>query len=136
MRELAEDLVEVDGLRVDVELAGEEADGLGQAADRIDIEALDDSGFCGIGGRHEQAVATFGGGREGHREHTLDRPRLAGQSQLADDREVARPIERRSARCQQQAQRDRQVEAAGVFLEVGGGEVDDNAVDRARDIPS
>ncbi len=33
VRELAEDLVEVDGLGLDVELSGEEADGLGEAAD-------------------------------------------------------------------------------------------------------
>ena len=31
--ELAEDLVQVDGLGLDVELSGEEADGLGEAGD-------------------------------------------------------------------------------------------------------
>jgi len=34
---LGEEFVEIDGLGVHVDLPGEEADGLGQAADRIDI---------------------------------------------------------------------------------------------------
>ena len=64
---LGEELVEVDGLGVHVDLPGEEADGLGQAADRIDIEPLDDGGLGGVGRGHEQPVAALGDGLEGHR---------------------------------------------------------------------
>ncbi len=55
VRELAEDLVEIDRLRVHVDLAGEEADRLGQAADRVDVEPLDDGGLRRVGRRDEQA---------------------------------------------------------------------------------
>ena len=41
---LGEEFVEIDGLGVHVDLPGEEADGLGEAADRIDIQSLDDGG--------------------------------------------------------------------------------------------
>jgi hypothetical protein len=54
--ELAEDLVEVDGLGLDVELPGEEADGLGEAGDGEDVEPLDDGGLGGVCGGDEQAA--------------------------------------------------------------------------------
>ena len=50
VRELMEDLIEVDGLWLDVELSGEEADGLGEAGDGEDVEALDDGGLGRVGG--------------------------------------------------------------------------------------
>ena len=127
---LGEELVEVDRLGVHVDLPGEEADGLGQAADGIDVEPLDDGGLGGIGRRHQQAVAAFGDRLDGHRQDALDRPGLAGECQLADDGEVARPVEGDLAAAQQQPQGDRQVEAVGVLLEIGRSEVDHDAVDR------
>ena len=131
---LGEELLEVDRLGVHVELAGEEADRLGQAADRVDVQPLDHGGLGGVGGGHEQAVAAFGGGLQGHREDALDRPRLAGEGQLADDGEVARPVEGHLAAAQEQPQGDRQVEAAGVLLQIGRGQVDDDAVE-GRSVP-
>jgi hypothetical protein len=50
VRELAEDRVEVDRPGDDVELAGEEADGLGEAGDGDDVEVLEHGGLGGIGG--------------------------------------------------------------------------------------
>src|SRR5271154_3604905 len=90
---LGEEFVEVDRLRVHVDLAGEKADGLGQAADRIDIEALDDGRLGRIGPGNKQAVAAFGDSLNGHRENALDGPGVAGESQLADDGAVAGPVE-------------------------------------------
>ena len=46
---LGEVLVEVDGFGVHVDLAREEAHGLGQAAHRMDIESFDDGGLGRIG---------------------------------------------------------------------------------------
>src|SRR5271157_5891790 len=80
---------------------------------------------------HEQPIATLGDGLEGHREDSLDGPGLAGEGQLADDGVVAGPVEGHLTAGQQQPQRDRQIEAVGVLLEIGRSEVDDGPVHRA-----
>jgi hypothetical protein len=49
VRELLKDLVQIDRMRVHVDLAGQETDRLGQAADRVDVEALHDGGLAGVG---------------------------------------------------------------------------------------
>ena len=59
---------------VHVDLPGEEADGLGEAADRIDVQSLDDGGLGGVGRGHEQPIAALGDNLEGHREDSLDGP--------------------------------------------------------------
>ena len=46
-------------------------------------------------------------------------PGLAGEGQLADDGVVAGPVEGHLTAGQQQPQRDRQIEAVGVLLEIG-----------------
>ena len=57
MRELAEYLFEVDRLRVHVDLPEKESNRLGQATDRIDVQALDDSGFLRIGRGYQEPGA-------------------------------------------------------------------------------
>ena len=133
---LGEQLVEIDGLRVHVNLSGQEADGFSQAADGIDVEALDDGGFGGIGPGNEQPVATFEHGLKTHRQDALDGAGLAGESQFAHDGIVAGPVEADLTAAHQEPQRDRQVEAVGVFLQVGRSEVDHHPVDRAGGIRS
>jgi len=44
---------------------------------------------------------------------------LTGEGQLADDGEIAGPVERHLTAGQQQPQRDRPIEAVGVLLEIG-----------------
>ena len=66
VRELAEDFVQVDRLWLHVNLARQKADGFGQAADGIDVEAFNDGRFRGVGGWNEQAGPAFGGGLERH----------------------------------------------------------------------
>ena len=136
VRQAAEDLVEVDRRRLDVEGAGEEADRLGEAPDGEDGDPLDDRGLGGVGRGDEQAVEPLGGGGQGHRQDPLDRPRLARQGQLAHDREPPRPLEGHLPAAEQEPQRDRQVEPAGVLLEVGRGQVDDRPGRSAGDSPS
>ena len=116
---LGEEFVEIDGLGVHVDLPGEEADGLGEAADRIDIQSLDDGGFGGVGPGHEQPIAALGDGLEGHREDPLDGPGVAGEGELADDGVVAGPVEGHLTAGQQQPQRNRQIKTVGVLLEIG-----------------
>ena len=72
----------------------------------------------------------LGGGLERHGQDALDGAGLAGQGQLADHGEGAGPVEGDLAAAQEQAQGDRQVEPAGILLEIGRGEVDHHAVDR------
>jgi hypothetical protein len=67
---------------------------------------------------------------QGHDQDPLDGTRLAGQGQFTHNGERARPVEGDLSTPQEQPQRDRQVEAAGILLEVGGGKVDHNPIDR------
>jgi hypothetical protein len=128
---LGEKLLEVDRFGVHLELAGEEADRLGQAADGINIEPFDDGRLGGVGGGDQQAIAPFGNGLDGHRQDAFDRPGLAGEGQLADDGAIAGPVERDLAAGQQQPQGDRQVEAVGVLLQIGRSEVSRRTSSRA-----
>jgi len=68
--------------------------GLAEAADRIDVQPFDDGGLAGIGRRHQQAIASFGNSLNCHRQDALDRPGFPGEGQLADDGEIAGPVER------------------------------------------
>jgi hypothetical protein len=120
VRQLLEDLGDVDGRRLQLELAGEEAHRLGQAADGIDRDPLDDGGLGGVGRGDEQPGAALGGGGQGHGQRALDRAGLAVEGQLADDGEVAGAVQRHLPAADEHAQGDRQVEAAGVLAQVGG----------------
>ena len=61
------------------------------------------------------------GRRHGHRQGALDRPDAAVQGQLADRGEVAQLLGQQLAGGHQHAQGDRQIEAAGVLAQIGGG---------------
>ena len=107
------------------------ADRLGQAADRIDVDPLDDGGLGRVGRWDEQAGSLLGGRLQGHRQNSLDRPGFAGQGQFADDRQTC-PAGRRQTwpLPTSNPKRDRQVEPAGIFLEVGGRQVDHHPINR------
>ena len=120
---LGEEFLEVNRLRVHVNLSGEEAHGLSQAADRIDIEPLDDGGFGRIGPGNEQSIAAFEHGLKTHRQDALDRAGLTGERELSHDGIVAGPVEADLAAAHQEPQRDRQVEAVGIFFQVGRSEL-------------
>ncbi len=93
----------------------------------IDGHRLDHGRFAGAGGGHHQFRDAALGRRHRHRQGALDRSHAAVQGQLADRGEVLQLIGQQLTRCHQQRQRDRQIEAAGVFLEIGRSEVDDRA---------
>jgi len=128
---LGEEIVEIDGRGVHVDLPGEEADGFGEAADRIDIQSLDDGGLGGVGCGHKQPIAGLGDGLESHRENSLDGPGLAGEGKLADDGVVAGPVKGHLTAGQQQPQRNRQIKTVGVLLEIGRSEVAKRTSSRA-----
>jgi hypothetical protein len=115
---LSEQFLEVDRLWIHVDLSGKETHGFSQAADRIDIQPLDDGGFRCVGPWNEQPIATFEDSLKTHRQDTLDGPGLAGEGQLTHDGIVARPVETDLAAAHQQSQCDRQVEAVGIFFQV------------------
>ena len=62
-----------------------------------------------------------------HRQRPLDRPHAAVEGQFAHDGEAVQLIGQQLAGRDQHAQRDRQIEAAGVLAQIGRGEVDDGA---------
>ena len=130
MRELFEGGLDVDRFGLDLELAVKESDPLGERADWIDGQSLNHRGLGGVGGGDEDSIAILSARGQGHRENPLDRAGFAGQAQFADDSEVSTALDVELAASHQQSQRDRQVESAGVLLQVGGGEVDDDTIDR------
>ena len=77
------------------------------------------------------AEAALPGGGHRHRERALHRPRRAFERQLADDGVLLEQLRRKLPAAGEHAQRDRQVERAGVLGQLGRGEVDDDAVARA-----
>ena len=79
----------------------------------------------------QMRIVGLGDGLEGHREDSLDGPGLAGEGELADDGVVAGPVEGHLTAGQQQPQRDRQIEAVGVLLEIGRSEVAKRTSSRA-----
>ncbi len=116
---LGAEIVKVDRFGVHLELSGEKANGLGEATDRKNIEPFDHSRLCGIGRGHQQAIAPFGNGLDGHPEYTFDRLGFAGEGRLAENRVVAGPVAGDLAAGHQQPQRNRQIEAVGILLEIG-----------------
>jgi hypothetical protein len=58
----------------------------------LDVEPLDNGGLRGIRGWDQQSGSFLGGRLQRHRKNAFDGPRLAGQCQLADDREGARAV--------------------------------------------
>ena len=127
---LGEEFLEINRLGVHIDLTGKEAHGFSQAADRIDIEPFDDGGLGGIGPGNEQPISSFEHRLKAHRQDALDGPCLARERQFPHDGVVARPIETDLAAADKQSQRDWQVEAVGVFFQVGRGEVDHHPIDR------
>jgi hypothetical protein len=121
VRELSKDLVKIDGERVHFDLSRQKSDGLGQTADGIDVKTFDDGGLGGVGRGYEQTVALLGDSLQTHLQHSFDGPGLAGQDQFADHGMGTRPVIGNLAAAQEQSQRNRQVEPAGIFLEVGWG---------------
>ncbi len=131
---LVEPLVEPRRRGLDVDLAGEEGDGLREAADGDDFDLFDDGGFGGAGGGHDEAAkAALLGGGDGHRERALGRPREAVEGQLADDGVLLEPVGGELPAGGEHAERDRQIERRGLLGQLGRGEVDDDAVVRAHE---
>ena len=102
--------------------AGQHADRLGEGADAIDVRRprrRRPRGRSAAGTSMRLTPAGRGGHR--HRQRALDRPDAAVEGQLADGGAVLQLFRQELPSGDQHAQRDRQVEAAGVFTEVGGG---------------
>ena len=94
----------------------------------IDRHRLDDGGLAGVGGRHEQLA----GCRASAAAIAIDRAPLIGRTlpsraSSPTDGEVLQLLGQQLPGGDQQAQGDRQIEAAGVLAQIGRGQVDDGA---------
>ncbi len=114
---------------VDLDLAGEKADRLGQAGDGDDFDAFDHGRLARTFGRHQQPLqrGVFGRG-DGDRQGAFRRPRVAVERQLADDRIAIELVRFDLTAAGQNAQRDRQIERGGLLGQISGGQVDYNPV--------
>ena len=106
--------------------AAEQGADFQQGAGADDLGAGGQGGLAGVVRRHHQPAAR-GGGRHRRRQCGIDAAQLPRQAEFADEFGVAQGIGRDLAACGEDAQRDRQVEAAAVLGQVGRGQVDGDA---------
>jgi hypothetical protein len=126
--ELVEDLGGFDFESGDVNaaVAGliEEVADLEEGVDGIDVDAIDDGGFAGIGfGDDEVFDAALAGGY-GDGEHAGDGAEGAVEAEFTDEEEVVEVAELECSVGTEDADGHGEVEAGAFFLDVGGGEVD------------
>ena len=111
----AERVFPAENRRRDREFSAEEPDRFGQAADRDDIEFLDDGGFAGVLGGDEQPLTAFAPGLQGHGQRPLDWADIAIQGQFADDRVFGETLRTHLPAGRQHADRDGEVRRRGLF---------------------
>ena len=95
-----------------------------QRGDRIDVDALDHGGFCGVGCWQNQVGNIFFTRQNGHRQHARHGAHAAVQPQFADQQKAAQVVGTQRAIGAQDADGDGQVEARAFFFHVGRGQVD------------
>jgi hypothetical protein len=98
---------------------------------RQDVEALGPGRLAALRRRADQA-APAGQGVDRRRQHPGDRADPPVQRQLAEGGVAGQFVARQHTHGRQQGQRDRQVEVAAFLLQVGGGEVHGDALQRQR----
>ena len=136
-RQGAEQLVEPRRLGLDLDFAGEEGHGLGQAGDGDDLDALDDRRFGRAGRGNEHAVqARILGGGDRHRERAAGRAGGAVEGQFAHHGIFGQPLRGDLPAAGQNADGHGQIERGGVFGQLGRGQIDHHAVLRAAGSPS
>ena len=118
-------------MRLDLDLAGEKADGLGQAGDGDDLDAFDDGRLGRAFGRARAARA--GPWLASAAAMAIDSAPLVGRvvPSRASSPTTAyscEPLGRDLPAAGQDAQRDRQIERGGLLGQIGRGQVDDDAV--------
>jgi len=121
---LREERVAVDDAGLQRQVAGQQADGVGQRADAVDLDALDHGRLLGVLARHNHATDVVAGGQQRHRQGPADRADAAVERQLTRDDVVGDGLAAQLVVAHQQPQRNRQVERRPLLLDVGGGEVD------------
>jgi hypothetical protein len=128
MLELVKDLsgFDFEGGCLNAAVAGlvEQVADLEEGLDGIDVDALDDGGFAGVGfGDDEVFDAALAGG-DGDGQHAGNGAEGAVEAELADEEEVGEVAELERAVSAENADRHGEVEAGAFFFNVGGGEVD------------
>jgi hypothetical protein len=130
VRELAEDLIEIDRLGFDLNLPREEADCLSQTSDWINIDPFHNCGLGGVCRGYKEAVSPLCSRLQRHRENSLDRTGLSCQSEFANDCERATSIEPDLTVANKHPKCNRQVEPVCVFLQIGWSQVDHDPSNR------
>lgn len=125
--EPGEGLVDAGGEGLGRQVSGQDANRLGQAADAEDFYTPDDSRLPAIVGRHQELADAAFLGFHRHGQDALGIADAAVQCQLAGEGPVLECIGAELTRGHQQAQGDREIEAAGILGQVGGCEIDDGA---------
>jgi hypothetical protein len=90
----------------------------------IDVDALDDGGFAGVGFGDDEVFNAAFAGSNGDGEHAGDGTECTVEAKLADEEEVVEVAKLEGSIGAEDADGHGEVEAGALFFDVGGGEVD------------
>jgi site-specific DNA recombinase len=115
-------------VRRDVALAVQVLEGIVKGGDRDDGDAADDGGLGRVARRNEKPRDAAAPAVERHRQHAADRPDMSVERELAEGDRVLDETRLDDPRGREDAERHRQVEGRAFLAELGGGEVDRDAI--------
>jgi hypothetical protein len=118
------------GHRADLPLAVQVLDGVVEGGDGNHVDPGHHAGFGGIAGGHEERREPFPARVQGHRQHAAHRAHAGVQRQLSHHERALEPAGFDQPGRAEDADRGRQVEGGAFLAEIGGGEVDGDALDR------
>ena len=116
--------------RADVPLAIQVLHRVVQGGDGNDVDAFHHAGLRGIRGGHENGREALPPRVQGHRQHAAHRAHAAVERQLAHHERALQPAGLDQPGGAEDADRDRQVEGGAFLADIGGRQVDGDAVDR------
>ena len=111
------------------ELAGEEADGLGERVDGDHLDVLDHRGLRRRGGGHDEPFEPrLLRRRDGDRQGAASRTRRAVEGQFADHGVFVKTLVQDLPAGRQHAEANRQVERRGLLGQLGRGQIDHHPI--------
>jgi len=128
LRGFAEQLLGIDANGLEGFRGIDEVDGLGEGFEGEDINALDDGGFAGVGFGNGQRLETDFARGEGGGEGAANGANAAVERKLAEKHALVEHFAEEVAHAADQAESHGEIEGGAFFADVGGGEIDGDAL--------
>jgi hypothetical protein len=116
--------------RPDLPLAVQVLDGVVQGCDRDDVDAVYNAGLRGVPGGHEQRREALSPRVQGHRQHASYGAHAGIERQLPHHERAIEPVGFDQPGGAEDTNRGRQVEGSAFLADIGGSQVDGDAIDR------